>query len=127
MFLWSKVPWQKYIAWVRVLLAAVALTISSIYTPDLRLIRGLMLLFLAYSVIPAARARGMRGLIGLLALLGDTIYFLVLAVLPTEHLLWTASLFHLYLLTEAVVYYSSLEVCVVAGACVLFCIALVNG
>ncbi|HLK68906.1 MAG TPA: sensor histidine kinase [Bryobacteraceae bacterium] len=69
----------------------------------------------------------MSGLVGLLALFGDTIYFLVLAVLPNERMLLTASLFHLFLLTEALFFYTSVEISVVAGACVLFCVVLANG
>jgi len=123
-----RVPGPKYIAWARVLLAAAALGLSLVYIPDLPLpISGLLMLFLAYSVVPAVRARGMSGLLGLLALFGDTIYFLVLASLPTDRLLWTASLFHLFLLVEALVFYTSLETSVVAGACALFCAVLGNG
>ena len=124
---WTKIPWPKYIAWARVLCAAAALVITYIYLSDLQPLIGVMLLYLAYSIVPAVRGRGMSGLLGLLALFGDTIYFLVLAALPTEHLLWTASLFYLYVLVEALIFYSSLETCVVAGSCVLFCGVLSSG
>ncbi len=124
---WTKIPWPKYIAWARVLCAAAALVIAYIYLSDLQPLIGVMLLYLAYSIVPAVRGRGMSGLLGLLALFGDTIYFLVLAALPTEHLLWTASLFYLYVLVEALIFYSSLETCVVAGSCVLFCGVLSSG
>jgi signal transduction histidine kinase len=110
-----------------VLCAAAALVIAYIYLSDLQPLIGVMLLYLAYSIVPAVRGRGMSGLLGLLALFGDTIYFLVLAALPTEHLLWTASLFYLYVLVEALIFYSSLETCVVAGSCVLFCGVLSSG
>jgi signal transduction histidine kinase len=121
----TTVHWPKYIAWARVLFAAAALGLS--YSTELHpLIQGLLVLFLAYSLIPAVRARGMQGLLGLLALFGDTIYFLVLASLPTDRLLWTASLFHLYLLVEALTFYTSIETSVVAGACALFCAVLAN-
>ena len=123
-----KIPGTKSIAWVRVLFATAALGLSLIYVPDLSWwVRGALILFVAHSVVTAVRARGMTGLLGLLALFGDTIYFLVLASLPTDRLLWTASLFHLYLLVEALVFYSSVETCVVAGACALFCAVLGNG
>ena len=127
MFSWTSVPWLKYLAWPRVVLTAAALVISYLQIPDLHpLLKGLMLLFLTYSVVPAIRARGMSGLLGLLALFADTIYFLVLATLPSERLAWVASLFYLYLMVEALAFYTPVETCVVAGACVLFCAVLSN-
>ena len=53
-------------------------------------------------------------MLGLLALFGDTVFFLVLASLGPERLLWLASAFFLYLLTEALVFYTSLELVVIA-------------
>jgi signal transduction histidine kinase len=111
---------------VRVLFAAAALLLSYLYELN-SWIRGLMLLFLAYSLVPAVQGKGMRGLLGLLALVGDTIYFLVLASVPTDRLLWVASLFHLYLLAEALIYFTPVELYVVAGASALFCAVLSNG
>jgi signal transduction histidine kinase len=127
LLLFPKVPDPKYIAWARVLFAAVALGLSLSYLPDQSLwILSPLVVFLAYSLVLAVRARGMRGLLGLLTLFGDTIYFLVLASLPTDRLLWTASLFHLYLMVEALIFYTSVETCVVAGACALFCAVLAS-
>lgn len=110
------------------LFAAAALGLTYLYVPELSpRFWGPLLLFLAYSLVPAVRAKGMHGLAGLLALFGDTSYFLVLAILPTDRLLWTASLFHLYLLVETLTFYTSVETSVVAGACALFCAVLANG
>ncbi len=125
---WTKIPWPKYLGWARVVLAATAVGLGYFYLAEPRSwLFGLLILFLAYSIVPAVRARGLSGLFGLLALFGDTIYFLILASLPTDHLLWIASLFHLYLLTEALIFYSSIEIYVVAGACILFGAVLSSG
>jgi len=124
---WTKAPWPRYIAWARVLFAAVSLGLSYFLVPQISMVfLGLLMLFLTYSVLPALRARSMSGLVGLLALFGDTIYFLLLASLPTDRLLWAASLFYLFLLVEALFFFSSIEVSVVAGACLLFCLVLGN-
>jgi signal transduction histidine kinase len=126
--LWTKIPWPRYLAWVRVVLAATALALGYSSLPDHHSwLFGLLMLFLAYSILPAVRAKGMSGLLGLLALFGDTIYFLVLASLPTDRLLWTASFFHLYLLSEALIFFTSIEIYVVAGACILFGAVLSSG
>lgn len=122
---WSKVPWVKYIAWARVAFAAVALALS--YSELSGWLRALMMVFLAYSIVPAVKAHGLSGLIGMLALFGDTVYFLVLTSLPTDRLLWTAALFFLYLLSEALIFYSATEVTVIAGSCAVFSAVLSNG
>ena len=125
---WTRVASPKYIPWARVAFAAAACVLSYWFIADPHPAwRAILILFLAYSIVPAVRSRTLTGLLGLLALFGDTIYFLVLACLPSDHLLWIASLFHLYLLAEALIFYTSVEVCVVAGACVVFCVALANG
>lgn len=129
LLLWIRLPWQRYISWARVLLAVAALVCSYFYINDLHaLIRGLMVIFLAYSVAAAIRAREMSGLLGLLGLFGDTVYFLVLASLSAERLpwTWTVSLFYLYLLGEGLIFYTGVQLCVVAGACALFCAILPN-
>ena len=85
MLFWTKIAWPKYIGWARVLFAASALVLTRVYSVDINsIILIILLLYLGYSVVPALRARGMSGLIGLLALFGDTVYFLVLAALPSD-------------------------------------------
>jgi len=44
----------------------------------------------------------------------------VLATLGSDRLLWIASVFFLYLLTEALVFYTSIELVVIAGICAVF-------
>src|SRR5689334_19001161 len=81
-------------------------------------------LFLAYSVAVAIRSRWQSGTFGLLVLFTDTIFFLIVASFGTEHLLWLASVFYLYLLTEALVFYAQVEVMLVAAVSSLFCAVL---
>ncbi|MBZ5624638.1 MAG: sensor histidine kinase [Acidobacteriia bacterium] len=127
MHFWTKFPWSRSISWARVAFAAAALVLSYVYLPDLKpLSGGLMVLFLAHSLVPAVRGRELSGLLGLLALFGDTVYFLILASLSTDRLLWMASLFYLFLLAEALLFYTGVQLCVVAGACALFCAVLPN-
>jgi signal transduction histidine kinase len=80
--------------------------------------------FLAYSVALAIRSRWQSGAFGLLVLFSDTIFFLIVAGFGTGHLLWLASLFYLYLLAEALVFYTQVEVLVVVAVSALFCAVL---
>jgi len=117
--------WPRYISWARALLAAVALATSYFLpTPLSALAYALLGLFLAYSTGVAIRNRWQRGTFGLLVLFTDTIFFLIVASLGTGHLLWLASIFYLYLVTEALVFYGQVEVVVVAAVCSIFCAVL---
>ena len=62
--------------------------------------------FAVYAVLVAVRAQALSGMLGLLALFGDTVFFLILASFGSGPALWLASLFFLYLLTEALVFYT---------------------
>jgi signal transduction histidine kinase len=111
-----------------VALAAVALGLSFVFPPAgwPVVVRSLFGVFLLYTVLVAARFKGMKGLLGLLGLAGDVLFFLVLGTLGSERLLWIASVFFLYLLTEALIFYTSLEMVVVAGICAIFGAILPN-
>jgi signal transduction histidine kinase len=114
--------WLHYIGWVRAALAAAALALSFLYpTPNAQILQVLIGLFFVYAVLVAARTRGLRGLFGLLALAADTAFFLVVASMGTERTVWIASVFFLYLLTEALVFYTSIELVAIAGLCAVFC------
>ncbi len=109
------------------MLAAAAFGLSYLYLLNASvLIQAVLVLFLAYSILLAIRGKGLSGLLGLLALFGDTVYFLILASYGTEHLLWLASLFYLYLMMEALVFYTAVQLAVVAGVCAVFCVLLPN-
>jgi signal transduction histidine kinase len=114
--------WLRYIGWARAALAAVALALSFLYpVVNAAIFRTLIGVFFVYTILVAARMRGLRGMSGLLALAGDTAFFLVLASLGSERSLWMASVFFLYLLTEALVFYTSIELVAIAGVCAIFC------
>jgi signal transduction histidine kinase len=52
------------------------------------------------------------------------VFFLILARYGADRLLWLASIFFLYLMAEALALYSSVEVGMVAGISMIFCVAL---
>jgi signal transduction histidine kinase len=117
--------WPRYVSWARALLSAVGLAITLLLpTSASSLLYAVLGLFLAYSTAVAIRSRWQSGTFGLLVLFTDTIFFLIIASFGTEHLLWLASVFYLYLLTEALVFYGQMEVVLVAGVCAVFCAAL---
>ena len=57
--------------------------------------------FLLCALMLAIRGSRQGGMLGLLALVVDTIYFMVLASYGSDRLLWLISLFFLFLLVEA--------------------------
>ncbi len=118
-------PWLRYVSRARVILAAVAFGLGFVYVPSspsvFHILGGA---FLCYSLLVAARIRGLSGVLGLLALFGDLVYFLILASLSAYQLLWLTSAFFLFLLTEALLFYSPLELLVISGVCALFCAVL---
>jgi len=121
----SKPPWSKYFSWTRALLAAAVLGFSFVYMPNVAVpVRGLMALFLAYTVLLALRGKGTTGMLGLLAFIGDAVYFLVLASIATEHTLWISSLFYLYLMSEGLAFYPPMQLLVLAAVSTLFCLVL---
>jgi signal transduction histidine kinase len=118
-------PWLRHIGWARAALAAVALAFSFIVPlEDATVFRTLIAVFFVYTVLVAWRMRGLSGMTGLMALAGDTAFFLVLASFGSERLLWMASVFFLYLLTEALLFYTSIELVAIAGVCAICCLLL---
>ena len=116
--------WPRYISWARTSLSAAALVATYLLSPASPRIYLLLGTFLAFSVALAIRSRWQRGAFGLLVLFSDTIFFLIVAGFGTGHLLWLASLFYLYLLAEALVFYTQVEVLVVAAVSAAFCAVL---
>jgi signal transduction histidine kinase len=115
----------RYIGWARSALAAIALALSFLYpVPNAAIFRAVIAVFFVYTVLAAARLRVLKGLPGLVALAGDTAFFLALASLGGEGSLWMASVFFLYLLTEALVFYTTLELVAMAGVCAIVCALL---
>ena len=116
--------WPRYISWARTSLSAAALVATYLLSPASPRIYLLLATFLAFSVALAIRSRWQSGAFGLLVLFSDTIFFLIVAGFGTGHLLWLASLFYLYLLAEALVFYTQVEVLVVVAVSAVFCAVL---
>jgi signal transduction histidine kinase len=125
----TKFVWPRYIGWARVLLAASAPVVARLLLPYgvSHIFYGVMALYAAYAVMVALRDKGQTGTLGLLALFGDTVFFLIMASYGAERMLWLASGFYLFLLTEALAFYSTLEVAVIVAVCALFCVVLPYG
>jgi signal transduction histidine kinase len=122
-----KFAWARYVACARALFAAAGLIAFYRQAPHGGAVLFAVLgLFLVYALTLAARGPLRSGMLGLLALVVDTIYFMVLARYGPERLLWLISLFFLYLLTEALVSYGPWEVVVVALVGIVICAALPN-
>jgi signal transduction histidine kinase len=118
-------PWLRYVSWARVILAAAALGLGLLYVPvSPAVFHVLAGVFLVYTLLVAARIRGLSGVLGLLALFGDLVFFLILASLSAPQLLWFTSAFFLFLLMEALLFYTPLELLVISGVCALFCVVL---
>ena len=125
----ANLGWPRSLAWARVVFASLALVFTWLFQPTARapLFLVLMGLYVAYSLTVALSGRSHAGMLGLAALFGDTVYFLIMASSGVEAILWLASAFYLYLLTEALVFYSTVEVMVVAAVSTIFCAVLPYG
>ena len=84
-------------------------------------------LYLAYTVVVALRGKSHTGMLGLLALFGDTAFFLIMASSGADRMLWLAGAFFLFLLGEALAFYSTVEVVVIVAVCAVFCAVLPYG
>ncbi len=116
----SSTPWLRYVSWARVVLAAAAL-ILILYSPaSPAVFKIVAAAFLGYGILVAARIRGLGGVLGLLALFGDLVFFLIIASLTASAMPWLSSVFYLFLLAEALLFYTPLEVLVITGVCALF-------
>ena len=92
-----KLTWAHYVSWARILLGASALTMSYLRppAPATLLFYVILALYLAYGIAIAVRGKTQTGMLGLLALFGDTIFFLVVASYGGERLLLLATIFFL--------------------------------
>jgi signal transduction histidine kinase len=105
--------------WGRVFLAVAALGLNLALGSPL-LLNGVIALFLVYAIVIAFRSKGLRGLSGLFVLFADLLFFLLLAG-ASPSALWIAPAVFLYLLAEALVFYSPVELAVIVGICAVFC------
>ncbi len=115
--------WPRVITLARVVLAA--LVLGAIYTlpedaaPRLHLF---LWIFLGCAVALALRNRWQEGVWGLLALFGDTVYFLLLAGFGADVLPWLATLFYFLLIIEAIVFFGPVQVLLVVATSSAFCL-----
>jgi signal transduction histidine kinase len=121
--------WPRFVAWARVLLATIAPAVTYLFLPGRVpfMFYGVMALYLVYAVVVVLRGRSHTGMLGLLALFGDTVFFLIMGSYGADRMLWLASGFYLFLLGEALAFYSTVEVVVVVAVCSAFCAALPYG
>lgn len=123
-----KFAWERYIVSARALFAVAGLIAFYRRIPQM----GGAVLFLVLggyllcSLALAIRGSRQGGMLGLLALVVDTIYFMVLASYGTERMLWLISLFFLFLLTEALASYGPWEVVGVAAVGAVISVAVPN-
>ncbi len=97
-----EIMWPRAMAWTRVALAAAALGWGYFDLPrQPSLYEGLFGLFLVYSIFAAIGGGSRSGMLDLLALFGDAIYFLIVASRGPA-MEWLAAAFLLYALTEAI-------------------------
>ena len=121
-----KFDWPRQIAWVRVLLVAAALVISYFWpshVAPLVVFYGWLGVYLVLSMVVAVRGIRPGGLLGMLALFCDAVYFLALVSFGADRL-WLASIFFLYLLAEALAFYGPVEVAMVVAVAAVFCAVL---
>src|SRR6187455_1954127 len=98
MLLTPQTAWPRYVAWSRAVLAALAppavyFLLPAGVTP---VFYGVMLLYLAYALLVTVRGKTFTGMLGLLALFADTVFFLIVASYGAERIHWLASAFYLF-------------------------------
>jgi signal transduction histidine kinase len=114
--------WPRVIAWTRVIVAALAIAVSYWFTAGGETFYyGLMAIFVAYALVLAIRGKQQAGVFGLLTLIADTVFFLIVASRGSGQLLWLASAFFLFVLAEALAFYGSMEVGMITAVTAIFC------
>jgi signal transduction histidine kinase len=116
----------RWISSGRVALALAGLVIAAV-SPDRAILAFLLGAFLAFALALAVRGGRHSGMLGLLALFVDTVFFLVQASYGFHALLaWLLALWFLFLMVEALTFWGPLEVAVVALVAGGFCAILPN-
>jgi signal transduction histidine kinase len=120
--------WSRAVALTRVVLSGLALLqIYSLPENSYTLLHVVLWVFLVSAVVLAIRNRWQAGALGLLALFGDTVYFLVLVAFGGGGLPWLTTLFYSLLLVEAIVFFGPVEVFLVVVTSSGFCLATPGG
>ena len=121
----NQLGWARSLAWARIVVAATVLAIAYTLLPEASTaFFGLLALYLVYSVVVALRGNEQHGVLGLAALFADTVYLLIIASYGSDKLAWLSSVFFLYLMTEALAFYSIVEVIIIASVAAVFCAVL---
>ncbi|MGA2274070.1 MAG: histidine kinase [Bryobacteraceae bacterium] len=120
-----RIGWPRAMAGARVALAAVALgwfllAQTAVFSASF----CVQALYLVCAVVLVVKARTPRGVFGLLALIADIVYLLASAAYGGERLLWFSSVFLLYVLSEALVFFGVTEVALVSAVAAAFCLSL---
>lgn len=114
--------WIRYLAVARVLLGMVAAGYEIFARQrEAALFQIAVGVFLVYALLVAVRQRKQSGALGLLALFGDTVFFLIVADHGAGNSIWYPTMFFLYLLAEGVAFYSPREVVIVVVIAASFC------
>jgi len=111
---------DRVLAWTRALLAADALALGISHLPLQGPFPWAMGAYFLYASVVALRRAPWKGLPGLLALFGDTIYFLALAGAAAQSLPWLVTVFWLFLLAEALVFRDAVETAIVSATSAVF-------
>jgi signal transduction histidine kinase len=118
----ARFGWNRYLSVGRILLAAASISVNYLRDEPVAAVwYAIPGLYLLYAMFIAIRGRAQVGVFGLLALFGDTVFFLILAITESERSLWLAAVFYLFLMVEATVLYQVREIFVVAAISALFC------
>jgi len=120
----SVLNWKRYLPWVRVALTAGAIVVAGAAAGRLSLVVALLALYLVASAVGALRGAGQRGLLGMLVLFADTVYFLIVLYFGGGRMVWFAAAFFLFLLSEALIFSGPVEVMVIAAGSAIFCAVL---
>jgi len=116
-----KLDIRRWLAAARASLAAIALALYFANFPHRGVVLYVLAVYCAYALVAAIAGNWRNGMLGLLALFADTVYFLVLAGKLTDSLPWLATVFLLFLLAEALMLHDAVEVAVVTATAALFC------
>ena len=111
----------RVLAWTRAVLATAALVLGLMNLPRSGPLPWVMGAYFVYAAVVAARRTPWAGMLRLLVLFGDTVYFLALAGNAAEALPWLATAFLLFVLSEALAFHDAVEVSVVTGTAAIFC------
>ena len=120
----TDVLWRRHLPWVRVGLAAIVAVMAFLSDGRLSASVALLSMYVIVSGVGAVRGGGQRGLLGMLALFADTVYFLIVVYFGGARIEWLAAAFFLYLLTEALVFSGPVEVGVISAVSAIFCSVL---